>query len=181
MLSTTTHKAWVSGALTALVTLLLIYLYGEASDGPTLEEALKALAVSLATGAASWLGTWAIPNRAKDPDGVTLQAPPLAVCAAVALAVLAVLGLAGCASTTRDPALVATATCRAYAATLSSLAGFRAVGEIDDVLAGRINDVRAVATPLCTGAPPTDAAAVAELEDRLFDLLIIEQEARNAD
>ncbi|WP_119461859.1 hypothetical protein [Rhodospirillaceae bacterium SYSU D60014] len=180
MPSTTAHKAWVSGALTALVTLLLIYLYGESPDGPTLEEGLKALATSLATGAASWLATWAIPNRAKDSGGATFQAPPLAVCAAVALAVLTILSLAGCASTARDPALVATATCRAYAATLSSLAGFRAAGEIDDAMAGRINDVRAVATPLCTGAPPTDAATLAQLEDRLFDLLIIEQEASNA-
>src|SRR5690606_14529828 len=100
---------------------------------------------------ASWLATWAIPNRAKEPGGATVQAPPLAICTAVALAVLTVVGLTGCAAPARDPALVATATCRAYAATLSSLAGFRAAGEIDDSTAGRINDVRAFATPLCTG------------------------------
>lgn len=87
--------------------------------------------------------------------------------------------LAACAG--RDPVLVATATCRSYAATLTSLAAFRAAGEIDNATADRVNEIRAFATPLCTGAPPTDRATLDRLEDRLYELLLAEQEARNAE
>lgn len=97
---------------------------------------------------------------------------------ALAIALCALLAACGSLGG-KDPVLTATATCRAYAATLNSLAAFRASGDLDDEAADRVNEVRAFMTPLCTGEPPTDQATLTDLENRLYDLLLMEQEARN--
>lgn len=100
----TTHKAWVSSAIMALVTVLLILFNGESPDGVTLEQALQALAGALITGAVSWYATWRVPNKVKQEPSqpgdwpqsqARLQAAPLAVVAALGLTLFM---LAACAT-----------------------------------------------------------------------------------
>lgn len=170
----TTHKAWVSGALTALVSLILIFAYGESADGPTLESALTALATSLASGLAAWLATYVVPNKRK--TGTTLQAPVWATLAALGLALFM---LAGCAGQT--PLMTAAATCDGYAGALQVLGTLRAGGQLDDAAADRVNEIRAFATPLCSGDPPTDGATLDALQAKLDELLLMQMEAQNAD
>lgn len=76
------------------------------------------------------------------------------ICALVAVALLG-----GCQSTTvPQSSLVG---CTAYASALESLAVQRRAGLLSDQVVRQVNELRAVATPICTAdVPPADAQAV---------------------
>lgn len=97
------------------------------------------------------------------------------ILAAIALCAL----LAACAGQT--PLMTAAATCDGYAGALEVLGTLRAGGQLDDAAADRVNEIRAFATPLCSGDPPTDGATLDALQAKLDELLLMQMEAQNAD
>ena len=113
-----------------------------------------------------------------DPGIVnTLQAAPLAMLAAVGLALL-LTACAGRPDALRDhPVMIGRDICESYNGTLDVLGTLRAGGQLDRAAADRVTAIEAWATPICTGAPPSDGATLDELQRRLDDLLLIQLEA----
>ena len=87
--------------------------------------------------------------------------------------------LAACAGQqTLSPVQTGNDICTAYEGALQVLGTLRASGDLSDAQADRVNEIRAFATPMCTGTPPTDEASLDALQQKLDELLLMQMEAQ---
>ena len=100
----------------------------------------------------------------------------LTVTATKGSAVILVLLLAGCAGQNvgRDLLLA----CHAYDGALSSLTVYRAAGRLSEGQIATVNQVRAVANPICMGEPLDLRTALTALETELRRMAVIELEKK---
>ena len=92
------------------------------------------------------------------------------------VAVLLLVGLVGCQTTSYTPAQSLLVSCKAYARTLTALAGYRAAGELTEDQVATVDEWRPILNDACTGEVPVTQDLLTAVEDALLKLIAIEQE-----
>lgn len=68
--------------------------------------------------------------------------------------------------------------CDTYAATLTTLASYRAAGRLSQAQIERVDAVRAIANPICQSpAPPEGAEVISALEAAILQLAFVQGDA----
>jgi hypothetical protein len=75
------------------------------------------------------------------------------------VAVVLLAALVGC-TPARSPVHTVVVTCAGYASTLESLAVRRQAGLLDEDTIARVDQLRAIGTPICTAENPPDGSAL---------------------
>lgn len=94
------------------------------------------------------------------------------------VALVAAFFVAGCASSTSTQQSLQVA-CKAYAATLTSLAGFRAADRLSDAQVATVEQWRPTLNEACSGEVGATGDLLAVVEAGVLKMIFIEQEVRN--